>query len=330
MEEGEEEGGRGERRGGGPAGVGRGGVGEIEEGAKRMAEAHEIEMMQLTQETERLRALQQLRVMEDELGQRRQKAARDAWLVQQRRALMEAMLLRAGIPAGCNYDPVEGFKLRFDVVQPLPRDTQQTSLVYCLYDGTSALMPVQSVLPMQGAQQQLSEVVMDVAVDGGRRAWISHTKVFKKLPPTKDIVCIVEVQEVHPDDGLSECVGWTVLPLFNADHSLLEGSWRLPLLQAPVKTHLTTPAAAARHQRFDVVQSVPRVMVEAFDIHRMHDEDATAEAALYVRLRPCDPMPSPDDVDYEQKMADIAARRRADTEEPEVRLMRAWEDGWGC
>ena len=29
----------------------------------------------------------------------------------------------------------------------------------------------------------------------------------------------------------------------------------------------------------------------------MHDEDATAEAALYVRLRPCDPMPSPDDAE---------------------------------
>ena len=109
---------------------------------------------------------------------------------------------------------------------------------------------------------------------------------------------------------------------FNADHSLLEGSWRLPLPQAPVKTHRTTPAAAAR-QRFDVVQSVPRVMVEAFDIHRMHD--GTPRRRPLSMCASARPTPSLDDVDYEQKMADIAARRRADTS---LGLAGAWEDGW--
>ena len=51
----------------------------------------------------------------------------------------------------------------------------------------------------------------------------------------------------------------------------------------------------------DVLEGLARVHVPAPGGGQM-------EAALYVRLRPCDPAPSPDDLDYEQKMAELALK----------------------
>jgi hypothetical protein len=299
-----------------PHGLG-GGCGVLRE-ADEMAAKHSLEMARLDQETEKLKMVKELRQMENEMAERRQVAAREVWLVQQRRALMEAMHLRSLILPGSNYDPVEGFMLRFDILQPLPGRTQQTQLVYGFYDGASALMPLQN--------GPVREVVTEVSESGGRRSWIALSRTFKKLPPSEDVVCIVEVQDVALD-GVSTSVGWTVVPVFDKNLSLLEGAWRVPLLEPPIKLHLTTPAAAARKESFDLLLKVPRIRVERFDVQGENFRGAqlpgardTEEASLYVRLRPSDPAPSPDDVDYELKMTEAARLGRVGYEWPDPHL----------
>jgi len=208
--------------------------------------------------------------------------------------MREAFALRAMVPAGGNYDPVDGFGLRFDLLQPLPRTCQNVLLVYGLYEGSGALMPLQSA--------PLAEVFFELGGDnqGARLSWIHHGRIFKKLPPTADVVCVVEVQAVELD-GVSSPVGWTVVPLFDKEHQLIAGAWRLPLLEPPIKLALTTPAAYMRGERMDVLEGLARVYVSGPD-------GVQTQAALYVRLRPCAAAPSPDDLDYEQKMSELARR----------------------
>ena len=177
--------------------------------------------------------------------------------------------------------------------------------MYGLYDGPSALMPLQN--------GPVRDVVMDVSQDGGRRSWVELSRTFKKLPPTEEVVCIVEVQELDPE-GLSNSLGWSIIPIFNKDHAVLSGSWRVPLMQPPVKLSLTSPAAYACGDSFDVLQRLPRVMVETLDaesfdaFHRPGKVSNKVEATLYLRLHPCDPAPVPEDLDYEQKMAEAAMK----------------------
>ena len=286
---------------GGKQGSGAAGALVLREATKN-AEQHLLDMTRLEQETAKLSLIKELVELQDAMAKRRQNAERDAWLTKQRRCLQEAVQLRSGVLPGSNYDPVEGFKLRFDVLQPLPRGYQQTQLVYGLYDGPSALMPLQS--------SPTRDVVMDVNPDGGRRTWISHVRTFKKLPPTQDVVCIVEVQDVAAD-GVSQSVGWTVIPLFDKDHGLLAGAWRAPLLVPPVKLQLTSASALREGVRFDVLASLPRVMVQDFTgFHGAQGAVGEVEAMLYVRLRACEPAPSPDDLDYESKMAQLASKSR--------------------
>ena len=64
---------------------------------------------------------------------------------------------------------------------------------------------------------------------------------------------------------------------------------------------MTYNADGCRGERMDVLEGLARVHVPAPGGGQM-------EAALYVRLRPCDPAPSPDDLDYEQKMAELALK----------------------
>jgi len=166
-------------------------------------------------------------------------------------------------------------------------------------------------MPLQNGP--VRDVVMDVSQDGGRRSWVELSRTFKKLPPTDEVVCIVEVQELDPE-GLSNSVGWSVIPIFNKDHAVLSGSWRVPLMQPPVKLSLTSPAAYACGDSFDVLQCLPRVMVETFDaesfdaFHGPGKVSNKVEATLYLRLHPCDPAPVPEDLDYEQKMAEAAMK----------------------
>jgi hypothetical protein len=189
---------------------------------------------------------------------------------------------------------VEGFGLRFDLLQPLPRTCQNVLLVYGLYEGSGALMPLQTA--------PLSEVFFELGGDnqGARLSWIHHGRIFKRLPPTADVVCVVEVQAVELD-GVSSPVGWTVVPLFDQEHHLMAGAWRLPLLEPPIKFALATPAAHVRGERMDVLEGLARVYVSGPD-------GVQTQAALYARLRPCAAAPSPDDLDYEQKMAELATR----------------------
>ena len=51
----------------------------------------------------------------------------------------------------------------------------------------------------------------------------------------------------------------------------------------------------------DVLEGLARVYVSGPD-------GVQTQAALYVRLRPCAAAPSPDDLDYEQKMSELATR----------------------
>jgi hypothetical protein len=155
-------------------------------------------------------------------------------------------------------------------------------------------------MPLQTAP--LSEVFFELGGDnqGARLSWIHHGRIFKRLPPTADVVCVVEVQAVELD-GVSSPVGWTVVPLFDKEHHLMAGAWRLPLLEPPIKFALTTPAAQVRGERMDVLEGLARVYVSGPD-------GVQTQAALYARLRPCAAAPSPDDLDYEQKLAELATR----------------------
>ena len=278
--------------------------GDVRGEAARKAQEHALEMLQLEQDTARLKMIKELTEMEEAMANRRLNQEREAWLVQQRRGLQEAQHLRSTVLPGSNYDPVEGFKLRFDLLQPLPRGVHQALVVYGLYDGPSALMPLQS--------STMRDVVLDVKRDGGRRTWLDHVRTFKKLPPTEEVVCVVEVQEVAAD-GVSQPVGWTVIPLFDQEHRLLAGAWTVPLLEPPVKLQLTSAAGLRAQERFDVLESLPRVMVEDFaGLHGQEKASNEVEARLYVRLRACLPQPSPDDLDYDRKMAELASASRDD------------------
>ena len=50
------------------------------------------------------------------------------FLQRQRQALQEALQLRSMVASDSSYDPLEGFQICFDIVQPLPRGTQQAQV----------------------------------------------------------------------------------------------------------------------------------------------------------------------------------------------------------